>query len=409
MEQLLSVQPQRYLGLDIHKKYLVVAGVDRQQQPVYAPLRVPYDRLKRWLERDLTPQDAVVLEMTTNTWKLVDLLENRVQSVTVVHPPHVHLITRAQVMTDQKAALTLAKLHAAGLLPPVWVPPPEVRDLRALVAQRHKMVRLATQAKNRLQSVLHRYHLEPPPKSDPYTPKMRPWWEALPVSALEQVRLSSDLDTVAFSRQQIKRVERCLAHQLAQDPRLPLLSQIPGIAFINAVTLLAAIGEISRFPSASELVGYAGLGTRVHDSGQSHWTGRITKAGRRDIRRSMVEAAQAAARSHPHWKAELKRLTRRMERKKAIVAIARKLLVTVWHVLSKECADRYAIPQQVACSLFRLAYQVGVSNLPDGLSALEFTRQQLDRLGIGQEVTQIPWGSKHFKLPPSKITNSSSD
>jgi transposase len=359
--------------------------------------------LPDWIKRDLTAQDAVVLEMTTNTWKLVDLLEGCVHSVTVVHPPHVHLITRAQVMTDKKAALTLAKLHAANLLPPVWVPPPEVRDLRALIAQRTKMVRLATQAKNRLQAVLHRHHLQPPAQA-PYSPEKRGWWEALPVTPLERFRLQSDLDTVAFSQQQIHRLKRCLAQQMAQDHRLPLLVQIPGVALINAATILAAIGDIQRFPSAAELVGYAGLGARVHDSGQSHWTGWITKRSRRDLRHALVEAAHAAARTHPHWKAELKRLTVRMERKKAIVAIARKLLVTVWHVLSKECADRYAIPEQVACALFRLAYQVGVANLPDGLSALEFTRQQLDRLKIGQGITEIPWGNRRFKLPPSTLT-----
>lgn len=399
-------QPRRYIGLDIHKAYLVAAGVDRDQQQVYGPFKVPYGRLPGWISKELTVADAVALEMTTNTWKLVDLLEGRVHSVRVVHPPHVHLITRAQVMTDPKAALTLAKLHAAGLLPPVWIPPLEVRDLRALVAQRHKMVRLATQAKNRLQSVLHRYHLQEPPKSDPYTPQMRAWWEALPVTALEKFRLQSDLDTVAFSQQQIKRIEHCLARQMAQESRLPLLVQLPGIGLINAVTLLAAIGDIHRFPNADTLVGYAGLGARVHDSGQTHWLGRITKTGRRDIRHAMVEAAQAAARTHPHWQAELHRLEKRLGRKKTIVVIARKLLVSVWHVLTKQCADRYAVPEQVACSFFALAYRMGVANLPDGLGALAFTRQQLDRLGLGQELTEIPWGSKRFKLPPSKLVGS---
>ena len=77
-------------------------------------------------------------------------------SVTVVHPPHVALISRVRVKTDNKAALILARLHAVGLLEPVWVPPVEVRELRALIAQRAKMVNLSTQAKNRLHALLHR-------------------------------------------------------------------------------------------------------------------------------------------------------------------------------------------------------------------------------------------------------------
>jgi hypothetical protein len=80
------------------------------------------------------------------------------------------------------------------------------------------------------------------------------------------------------------------------------------------------------------------------------------------------------------------------------------LLVAVWHILTKVEADCHAVPQQVATSLFTRAYRVRVNNLPDGQSALQFTRNQLDRLGIGQEVTHIPWGSKRFKLPTSKLT-----
>jgi hypothetical protein len=81
----------------------------------WLPTRVPLERLERWIVIDLRREDAVVLEMTTNTRAPVDTLTPYVHSVTVVHPPHVHLITRAQVMTDQKAALILARLHT-------WLP-----------------------------------------------------------------------------------------------------------------------------------------------------------------------------------------------------------------------------------------------------------------------------------------------
>ncbi len=111
---------------------------------------------------------------------------------------------------------------------------------------------------------------------------------------------------------------------------------------INALTILGAIGEITRFPSPKKLVSYAGLGGQVHDSGQTSRRGGITKAGRRDLRTAMVQAAQTAANTHPHWKAELKRLQPRLGRNKAIVAIARKLLVSVWYVLTNKASDRFA-------------------------------------------------------------------
>ena len=82
--------------------------------------------------------------------------------MTVVHPPHVALITRSQVMNDKIAASILARLLAKGLLVGIWVPPQEIREARGLVAQRQKMVRLATQAKNRLHAVIQTHHLVPP-------------------------------------------------------------------------------------------------------------------------------------------------------------------------------------------------------------------------------------------------------
>ncbi len=120
----------------------------------------------------------------------------------------------------------------------------------------------------------------------------------------------------------------------------------------------------------------------------------------------MVEEAQSAIRYHDHWRTEYKHLCRQTAPKKARVAIARKLLITVWHVLTHGEVDRFATDEQVACSFFALAYKLQVKNLPDGMSALEFTRHHLDRLDIGQELTHIRWGSKTFKLPPSKLSPS---
>jgi transposase len=393
----------RWVGLDLHKEYLLATGVDETKQPVFGPMRVPIGQVEIWAKKHLTRQDAVILEMTTNTWKVYDLLHPLVHSVTVVHPPHVALIVKARVMTDKKAALALAQLHAAGLLPGIWVPDQQVRDLRAIVEQRRKHVNLVTTVKNRLHSVLHRHDVQPPVGMDLFAEDVRNWWLLLPVSAAEKLRLQSDLDTLFFAQRQKRLMEDYLAEAAAQDPRVPLLIQLPGVGLIGAVTILAAIGDIARFPSARQLVGYAGLGAAVHDSGMSRHTGRITKAGRRDLRYTLVQAAHHAVDKHPHWQAQFARLEPRLGRSKAVVAVARKLLIAVWHVLTEGIADKFADPEKVAFSLFRFAYRVGVRNLPDNVSALQYTRDQLDHLEIGADLTAIPNGTKRPKLPKSRL------
>ena len=392
--------PTRFVGLDVHKHYLVAVGVDAARTVVFGPQRVAYATLTAWIQQHLTPADAVVLEMTTNAFQLHDELQPFVHSVTLVHPPQVALVTQVPVKTDTKAALALAQLHAAGLLHGIWVPPPAVRDLRAVVAQRTKLRRLATQARNRLHAALHRARIVPP-DGNPFAPEQRQWWQTLPVSALEQARIQSDLATLSFAEAQVQHLEAALVAVAAEDERVPLLIQLPGIQLVSAVTILAAIGEIERFPSAEQLVGYAGLGARVHASGQLHRTGRITKTGRRDLRHIMVEAAHTASRSHPHWRRELPRLEPRLGHNKAIVAIARKLLVSVWHVLTQQSVDRHAEPCQVARALMIYGYRLGRSHRPHGQTVPEFVRAHLDRLGIGAELATVAKGpSTVLRLPP---------
>jgi transposase len=394
---------KRFIGLDVHKHYLIAIGVDADLNQVYGPRRVELVRLDAWMRKDLTPDDAVVLEMTTNTWQVYDDLLPHVQSVMVVHPPHIALITRAQVMNDKIASSILARLLAKGLLFGIWVPPQETRELRALLAQRTKMTRLTTQAKNRLHSLLHRHHILAP-KGDPFLPDRRDWWLTLPLSSSEKTTLLCDLDTLTFAQAQTRKIEDTLKSLAAQDERVSLLVHIPGISLITALTILAATGPIERFPSAKKLVGYAGLGGRIHVSGMSSSGGRITKAGRKELRAAMVEAAQTAVVWAPHWKAELARLEPHLGRNKSIVAISRKLLVTVWHVLTKNVADRFAEPVLAARKYLIFAYTLGKANRAKKQSAGQLVRQNLDRLQIGADLTAIPWGEKKhpIRLPPSK-------
>lgn len=393
--------PTRYFGLDIHKEYFVAVAVNRDLETVFGPQRVMNHQLEDWAGRVLTPQDDVVLEMTTNTYLFYDTLVPHAHSVIAVHPPNVPEVTNAHVKTDKKAAETLAQLLAARMLKgkEVWIPPHEVRDLRALVAHREEMVHLSTASKNRLHSLEHRKHLALP--ENPFSQEQRTWWEKLELSTTEKLLVLSDLDTLAFAQKQVEYIEESLKQQSIQDERIPLLVQLPGVGILTAMTILAAIGDISRFPNAKKLVGYAGLGTSVHDSGMTHTHGRITKAGRKDLRRAMVNAANNAVENHPYWKAQFDRLEPRLGRQKTIVAIARKLLVAVWHVLTKQVADRFSTPEIVANRFMNYAYSVRVRNLVNRQPAAAFTRTQLDRLGIGKDLQEIRHRSRVVQLPLS--------
>jgi transposase len=380
---------ERYVALDVHKSYCMVGGVDGQQHVVLQPRKVAMDGLEDWASAHLKRTDAVVFEASVNAWELYDLLAPLVARVSVAHPQQVKLIAAARVKTDKRDTLALAQLLAAKLIPEVWVPPRPVRELRDLVAHRQRLMSARTAAKNRLQDILHRHKLTAPP-GDLYGEKNRPWWDSLALPSSERLRVGHLFETIGRVSEQIVETERELAH-LSVDSRwrtqATLLIQLPGIGLLNAMTILSAIGDVQRFASAKKVVGYAGLGARVHASGQTHRGGPLTKQGRTDLRRAMVEAAWTAVSFSAVWKARYEKLTARLGKMKAIVAIARKLLVVVWHVLTRQQADRQANPAAVQRSLLTWASRYSLATSL-GVRRPVFVQQALAVLGIPS--TSIP-------------------
>jgi transposase len=295
----------------------------------------------------------------------------------------------------------LARLLAVNLVPAVWVPPLHVRDLRALLAHRRRLVSQQTQSKNRLQSVLHRNHIVPP-AGKLYHPDQRDWWLALDLAAGDKLRVRQELIMLDQLDTLIDETSDELHRLSLSEPwqeQLPYLIQLPGIGVMTAMVILSAVGDIQRFPSAKKLVGYAGLGARIHASGLSFHTGGITKQGRRELRTALIEAAWVTVRFDRRWQAQFERLEQRIGRRKAIVAIARKLLVVVWHVLYHRRVDRQADPERVVRYFLAWGRQAKVfARL--GLKAPEFARQQLDVLGIGQELPPLITFGVTYRLPP---------
>jgi transposase len=383
----------RFVAIDIHKNYLMVGAIDAEQRIVLQPRKVELHRFFAWTQANLLPTDAVVLEATTNAWTIYDQLISLVARVVVAHPAKVRLIAEARVKTDKVDVLTLAKLLRADMLPEVWVPPLHVRDLRALLSHRRRLVALQTTAKNRLHSVLHRLNLAPP-DGDLFARKQREWWELLELSTTERLRVDQDLATLEHIRPQIEEVDaelRRLSTSEQWAEQVPYLVQLPGVGLLTAMTMLGAIGDITRFGAAKQLVGYAGLGAGVHASGKTHRDKGITKQGRRDLRFVLVEAARVAVQTHPYWKKEFERLAARIGEHKAVVAIARKLLIVVWHVLMAKSADRRADAEQVAFKLMVWAWKLS-DEQRGGLSSRQFIRAHLIGLGLGAELTHIRRG-----------------
>lgn len=222
---------ERYLALDIHKHYVVVGGVNAEQTMILPPRRLNLGEWALWMPKCLHATDAVVLEATTNAWQFYDQVAPLAGRTVVAHPGLVKVIASARVKTDKRDVLHLAKLLAANMIPEVWVPPPEVRELRSLLSHRRRVVKMRTMTRNRLNSMIHRYNLTPP-RGELFLLKHRAWWLELKVSPTEQLRIRQNLVILDALEPQIAELDAEL-HRLSTvapwaEP-VPYLMQIPGL------------------------------------------------------------------------------------------------------------------------------------------------------------------------------------
>jgi transposase len=398
-----SGQEKRYIGLDVHKHYITVGGMNAQQEMVLRPRNVDMERFKQWAEENLRDTDEVVLEATTNTWDIYDTVAPLVKRVVVAHPAEVKQIANARVKTDNQDVVRLLRLLIADMLPEVWVPPVEVRELRVLISYRWRLVKMATAIPNRMHSLLHRHNIQAPEgKVD--TGENREWWEHVQLSELERLRLNQELKTLRLVREHIVEVEHALGRLSTSErwsKQATHIMQLPGVGIVVTMTILSAIGDIQRFSSAKKLVGYAGFGAGVEDSGQKHRDKGITKFGRKELRWALVEAAWQAIRSNPRLRAEYDRLCKRKHPNQAIVAIARKLLVTLWYLLSRQKAYDYFTDEDLAYKMLTWAWHLDRSALR-GLSPQQFAKCGLIELGRGQDLTRIVKGGQPRRIAPKE-------
>jgi transposase len=403
---------QRYIALDIHKEYVLAGGMSATQEWLLPARKIEMGRFGEWVVKNLCETDAVVIETTTNVWDIYDIVQPEVGHVVVAHAGAVRQIAEARVKTDKEDVKRLIRLLIADIVPEVWVPPQHVRELRGLISYRQQLVKSGAMIRNHLHSLLHRHNLLLPEEglAD------QEWWaQQEKISPLEKMQICQELSMLEQIEKHKVDVNNELGRQSLGETwsrEAIRLMQLPGIGVVIAMTVLSAIGDIHRFEGADKLVGYSGLGAGVHtctapnavrckcDSGKEHIEKRITKSGRKELRWAMVEAAWRAIRMSPYWKEQYEKYLRRMRRpNQAIVVVARKLLVAVWHVLTKEETDVHASEEDLAYKMLVLSWDLD-ENVRMGLTYKQFAKYALMKLGVETDITRFVRKNVPRRLAP---------
>jgi len=333
----------RSIGLDVHKRLAEVAIIEGKGPPVRRRIGTSPAELAAFA-RTLRADDQVILEATMNTWAIAAALQESGARVVVSNPLRTKAIAEAKVKTDKVDALTLAQLLQADFVAEVWIPDEDTRRLRREVATRAALVRQRTQVRNRIHSVLHRC-LEQAPTTDLFGAVGRKWLDDLALREDERGQVDAALRVHDAIEGEIALVEQRLAKVALADERVERLMTIPGTGAAVALSLVAVIGDVQRFRRPAKLVSYLGLDPRVHQSGdRPARTGSISRAGHAHARSLLIEAARAAVGTPGPLRAFFRRVERRRGTQIALVAVARKLVVLTWHVLSSGARYRLERP-----------------------------------------------------------------
>jgi transposase len=342
-----------YAGFDLSRKRLDYCLLDQEGVAIETGAAAPdvdgLDGLARRLAHQHQPITGAIESMTGARF-VHDYLEQAGFEIEIADAAKVKGLAPLACKTDKIDAWVLAELARRDLVPSIWLPDPSVRAERERARFRLHLVRKRTSLKNRVHATLMTFG-KPCPVSDLFGLAGRELLERLALPEPWAGTVQASLRLIDELEREIGASE-CELRQLGAEHRyVPLLTTVPGIAWVLAYTIAAEIGDIARFPSAKKLCGYTGLCPRVYQSGESDRRGPLSKKGPRYLRWALVEATTHACR-HPLYRERYERTRRRLGRQRgpkvAQVDLARRLAEAIWHMLTY---DRPFAPAGAASGL----------------------------------------------------------
>ena len=327
----------QYIGVDNHKRFSYVA-VMNERGKIVKEGRISNTRetLKRFLGNGNGARSAV-LEAGRNWTIMHDWLEEEVDEVKLAHPKKVKAIAEAKIKTDKIDATILAHLLRADLIPEAYVPTKETRVIKNILRQRMFFVKLSSMTKNRIHNIIDRY---PETRnqinlSDLFGKQGIEWLMQVKLSKEDRRLLDEELDLLDYLKQKINASNHWITQLGKKDKRVKLLMTIPGIGQFFALLIAVEIDNIQRFRNKDKLASYAGLIPSVHSSADKTFYGKIIGHGNKYLRWALIEAVWPAIKKDLSLKLLYEKIKQRKNVNVAKVAVARRLSVIVYRVLSE--------------------------------------------------------------------------
>jgi transposase len=360
------------------------------------------EALNQFARQRLSKEDAVALEATRNTWTVIRILRPHVGKVVVSNAMKTKAIAEAKIKTDKVDAETLAQLLRCGYLPEVWQPDAATERMRSLTTRRISLVHDESRVKHRLRSFLGQRLVKCPYKNL-FTQQGIAWLQRYAWAEEDAQTVASDLRLLEAMRREVASLEKKLAQEAYREDRVRLLMTLPGVGFAVAQTLMAALGDISRFPDADHAASYLGLVPRTKQSADHCYHGPITKCGNSHARWILIQAAQHLARQPGPLGAFFRRLSAKRGYNIAVTATARKLVTIAYLMLKHNEPYRYAVPILIQRKMSDLRHTAGIrGRRPLKVDILELPPPKPRPGEEWQTIHSLPHIYQEHSLPPAQ-------
>ena len=333
-----------YVGIDYHKKNWKVTILGEQYEHKTMSQNPDPDLLASYLKRNFPGGNYhAVYEAGFSGFESCRKLRQLGIDCMVIHPADVPTSQKEKLQkTDLSDSRKLARSLRSNEFKAIHVPDRSLEADRSVVRQRFRMMKDVTRTKNRIRSLLFQFSISIP---DRFTAAQTRHWSKIYINwlkglPLDQKNLRQTLDNYIhigeIQRKELLLLNRQVRNLSQTDNYLDnynLLISMPGIGLMTAMTFLSQIGDIGRFKQLDELCNYIGLVPRMYGTGEKMQTGKMIKRGRKELKIMLIEASWDAIRMDPALMAKFNELTKRMNKNKAIIRIARKMVSRMRSIL----------------------------------------------------------------------------
>lgn len=331
-----------------------------------------------WAQHQCTHNDLLVLEASGNSFEIHRRLLALGLRAVVLESCHVGKYAKTYADNDKTAAARIVLVYLQGQAPCVWVPDARTSERRELLHLYNKAIEDRTAASNSLKGYLNQFAVRPGSRSmtkeatETWVLKQRDW------TPLQRELLGEYFHHLRAQTERSKKLLEWMGREICNEPLMLRCMKLLGIGMVNAFALLAIIGDVGRFERPQKLVAYLGLNPGQRESGRGKRIKiGVGKRGRGDMRRLLIQSAHAIlrhGRDSALGKWGWKLFARKGLRNVAVVAIARKLVVQVWHLLQGHSIEATDGDKSLRVKLTKLASMIGKErriemSLPAGLKA----------------------------------------